>query len=1124
MNRQFVPSNRGRSAYGNARARPSGHRPSTDQRRRRSSSPRKKHHTRSPQEDDHQHSRSTSISKSPSCSPAKRKSKSPKRKEKSENVLVKLGEKLESVVIDHEEILILADKELNEEIEKLGKTLCKAEHQNLLEKFYGELKDLAKEKLDYKMIVFGSILSDLYTNTSDIDICVVTDTEDVGEVFGKIRNLIKFEYGRKCLLKNELRIGAKVPILDIEMKWEGKIVRAQFSINNFVGIRNSVWLWLLSNLFGLEKFRNIFTVIKVWATQANIKDSTKGTFSSYSLALLLVVYLQHTDPQSLPNILKFVRDDLEKDFYEMEDMLEHIENELEWEKLEINEIEIVAGFFKFYGDLDLRDFVIWPEVGIFAREEGEKLKARVPVKIIEPFNQNNVGKCVSLEGYERIRMAFKKVNEKIYKGLEDRNDLSILIGLNVEESTSKVDQEVKNLENLGLEEKDKGVEKMETDNVETDKPNEDVPVEQATTPSKKKGKKSFITHGITYSIPILCILGLLVNNCLAITPMVCHKTQKGNFIKFEVDPNECTQITKILNNSAKNDDIEIFKPNLERFVFNGWRCLKIEQKIWYRTDFLNYRHQKPPEQKMLKVSSDDCNNWINFRKCESGNLVGNDEMHTENILEPNYSYFKFGWQFVEAINCFLTKVKLIGKPGVTKISSLTEEVEHCDYKQGHCALSSGSIIVWNKTNDIENIYDSRFCTYKSAGVIEGNYTQGIWYSQDTQRALVFDKNSPKIETCGRTLRISNTGLAVKEMDFKLIMGENDRKKRNAETENLSDKCVSESELFSRLQASAIFENKQARLRLEKIIHLICKSVQISQKTASFLHLDPTNFIREKFDNPFFEGAWVDNDIIEFWPCNPVNYTLRKMTDGKCYKDLPINITLGMTTKKAFLNTLSLIVKADSEVGECEKYRFLTIKLENKLFRVDQWTSEIKVVNEIKVEKISMNDQNLLSGLELHILAKDSLNKLKEEQVDLIQLLHPFLGTHRAFDALENDKNVQNRGNWFSHLENSEFSLGNFISNYINFRECFEMVVCIFVVLFFLYKLYLWNQERVTRKVIKNVSTEEQLKTFRGSVAEATKFVPIQMPAKESAENEFGRIEVEECANVNMPKQKRKRWY
>lgn len=152
----------------------------------------------------------------------------------------------------------------------------------------------------YRLEVVGSTLSGFGSNTSDMDMCLILNhrnesdprseaidiLEAICPVFELIPNLIKKEL-----------ILAKVPILKLRETEYG--IDIDINVNNAVGIRNTHLLHAYTLCDW--RVRPLVLVVKLWAHAQGINDAKLMTLSSYSLALMVIHYLQHgVSPPVLP--------------------------------------------------------------------------------------------------------------------------------------------------------------------------------------------------------------------------------------------------------------------------------------------------------------------------------------------------------------------------------------------------------------------------------------------------------------------------------------------------------------------------------------------------------------------------------------------------------------------------------------------------------------------------------------------------------------------------------------------------------------------------------------------------------------------------------------------------------
>jgi Tfp pilus assembly major pilin PilA len=155
------------------------------------------------------------------------------------------------------------------------------------------------------------------------------------------------------------------------------------------------------------------------------------------------------------------------------------------------------------------------------------------------------------------------------------------------------------------------------------------------------GKKiNTLMLGSTMAL-IMLILSLTVQVGYANVPMLCHRSAKSNLVTFKQNDFVCSQLVNFLDNPMQNENIDIFRPNVRPFSFEGFRCMLVSQSVDFRTDFFNYDYKRPIEQKIMKISADECKDWKNFNICDFGKLEqGNDkERHTGNTLDIEYKYF-----------------------------------------------------------------------------------------------------------------------------------------------------------------------------------------------------------------------------------------------------------------------------------------------------------------------------------------------------------------------------------------------------------------------------------------------------------------------------------------------------
>ncbi|KAG0358075.1 hypothetical protein BC939DRAFT_1683 [Gamsiella multidivaricata] len=147
---------------------------------------------------------------------------------------------------------------------------------------------------DIKVLPFGSTVNDLGTNTSDVDICILTSwlglqgVEMLAEVF------------RKHGMENVFCVpGAKVPIVKL---WDPQLqLSCDMNINTQLGIMNSR---MVRTYVAIDpRVRPFAMIIKHWARKRVLNDAANGgTISTYTWICMVINFLQMRSPPILPSL------------------------------------------------------------------------------------------------------------------------------------------------------------------------------------------------------------------------------------------------------------------------------------------------------------------------------------------------------------------------------------------------------------------------------------------------------------------------------------------------------------------------------------------------------------------------------------------------------------------------------------------------------------------------------------------------------------------------------------------------------------------------------------------------------------------------------------------------------
>uniref|UniRef100_A0AC34GCS2 PAP-associated domain-containing protein n=1 Tax=Panagrolaimus sp. ES5 TaxID=591445 RepID=A0AC34GCS2_9BILA len=194
--------------------------------------------------------------------------------------------------------------------------------------------------------------------------------------------------------------------------------------------------------------RPLVTVIKEWAKQNDINDSTRSTFTSYSLVLMVLHYLQILKEPVLPSLQHLYP----KRFHGKNDIrtlnlshpLEEISSESNFKGTNISSLgTLLIGFFDYYAhqynyDTNAISIRLGRKV---QRCDVIKIKHTTfwgPICIEEPFTRSNTAHSIY---DERVFNSIKQKFQDAYEILSTTHDLNKLIQPPLIPTVSFIDQQ-----------------------------------------------------------------------------------------------------------------------------------------------------------------------------------------------------------------------------------------------------------------------------------------------------------------------------------------------------------------------------------------------------------------------------------------------------------------------------------------------------------------------------------------------------------------------------------------------------------------------------------------------------------------------------------------------------------
>ncbi|NXA93319.1 GLD2 polymerase, partial [Melanocharis versteri] len=278
-----------------------------------------------------------------------------------------------------------------------------------------------------RLFLVGSSLNGFGTHTSDGDLCLVVKEEPVNQKTEarRILSLVKKLFSTKLssYIEQPQLIKAKVPIV----KFRDKVSNVDFdlNVNNVVGLRNT--FLLRTYAFIENRVRPLVLVVKMWASFHEINDASRGTLNSYSLALMVLHYLQTLPEPVLPS--------LQKNYPECFDptMQLHLVHQAPRtippyiSKNGSSLGDLLIGFFKYYAtEFDwCHQMISVREAKAIARPDGIEWRNKF-ICIEEPFDGTNTARAVhEKHKFDMIRGELSQA----WRLLRDKKDLNCILPL-----------------------------------------------------------------------------------------------------------------------------------------------------------------------------------------------------------------------------------------------------------------------------------------------------------------------------------------------------------------------------------------------------------------------------------------------------------------------------------------------------------------------------------------------------------------------------------------------------------------------------------------------------------------------------------------------------------------------
>ncbi|NWR03537.1 GLD2 polymerase, partial [Paradoxornis webbianus] len=290
-----------------------------------------------------------------------------------------------------------------------------------------------------RLFLVGSSLNGFGTRISDGDLCLVVKEEPMNQktearrILSLVQKLFSTKLSR--YIEQPQLIRAKVPIvkfrdkklntmmLDFLFFLPNSNVDFDLNVNNVIGIRNT---FLLRAYAYIEnRVRPLVIVVKNWAKFHDINDASRGTLSSYSLALMVLHYLQTLPEPILPSLQKNYPECFDPT---MQLCLVHQAPRTIPPYTSKNGSslgDLLIGFFRYYAtEFDWsRQIISVREAKALAKSDGVEWTSKF-ICIEEPFDGTNTARAVrEKQKFDIIRAEFAQA----WRTLRDKKDLNYIL-------------------------------------------------------------------------------------------------------------------------------------------------------------------------------------------------------------------------------------------------------------------------------------------------------------------------------------------------------------------------------------------------------------------------------------------------------------------------------------------------------------------------------------------------------------------------------------------------------------------------------------------------------------------------------------------------------------------------
>lgn len=254
--------------------------------------------------------------------------------------------------------------------------------------------------------LFGSSGNLLWSDDSDVDICITTDWKEMEGVC-IIADLLK----RRGMEKVVCVSTAKVPIVKV---WDPELKLAcDMNVNNTLALENTRMVRTYMEID--ERVRPLAMVVKYWTRRRVINDAAfSGTLSSYTWICLIIAFLQTRNPPVLPALHQCPTKKLPTTHGHRTDFADDL-NQLRGfgDKNKSTLGELLFDFFKFYAhEFDYDEMALSVRLGRLLPKKEKNWHigtGNQNLCVEEPFNrERNLGNTADDTSFRGIHLELRR--------------------------------------------------------------------------------------------------------------------------------------------------------------------------------------------------------------------------------------------------------------------------------------------------------------------------------------------------------------------------------------------------------------------------------------------------------------------------------------------------------------------------------------------------------------------------------------------------------------------------------------------------------------------------------------------------------------------------------------------